>query len=34
MCENGMIRELRYISEFMTSQTETQAITINMLPDI
>ena len=34
MYENGLIRNLREISKFMTSKTGKQTITINILPDI
>ena len=34
MQENGLTKELRLISNFMTSQTEKQTITINILPSI
>ena len=34
MWENGFIRKLRLISKFMKSQTGTQTITVNILPDI
>ena len=32
--ENDLIKMLRKISKFMMSQTTTQTITINVLPDI
>ena len=32
MQENGLIRKQNQISNFMTSQTGTQIITINLLP--
>ena len=34
MQENDLIRKLRLISKFMTSQTGSQIITIHILPDI
>ena len=34
MQESGLIRKLWLISKFMTSQTGTQTISINILPDI
>ena len=34
MYKNGLIRELRSISKFVSLQTGTQIITITILPDI
>ena len=34
MWENGLIRKLRLISKYMTSQPGEQTITINILPNI
>ena len=34
MQENDLIRKLRLISKFMTSQTGSQIITIHILPNI
>ena len=34
MQENGLLRKLRLISKFITSQTGLQTITIQILPDI
>ena len=34
MWKNGLIRKIRSISEFMTSQPGKQTITINILPNI
>ena len=34
LSKNGLIRELRSISKFVTLQTGTQIITITILPDI
>ena len=34
MQENGLIRKLRKIPKIMTSQAETEAITISILPGI
>ena len=34
MWENGLIRKLRIIPKFMTSQTGKQMVTIHILPNI
>ena len=34
MYENGLIRKLKLISQFMTSQTGKQIITIQIMPNI